>query len=169
MRKKVGAFDVSSLIVPGAVVIGGYFLLKNVGLFGGGDSGSNNALSEAALAAAVSKDLATAKAAGVGQTVTDTQLSSIADNVYSMGIASPADLDNITYQVIQVNTKTDLLRLIQIFGMRKASASIFSTCGFFNFNCPSYDLGSFLRAVLDASHIQTINGFMGSQGIDYTF
>jgi hypothetical protein len=157
-------------IIPAAVVVGGYFLLKNLGLFGGGAAAANAASITSSTSAGVTQSLANAKAAGDFATITNSAAASIANNIYTAGVADPVDMDTIQNQVIQANTLTDLLMIIQAFGTKQAGGGMCSMFGgFLSAVCGTYDLASWLRANLDTSHLQSINSYLSNQGINYQF
>lgn len=165
----MGKIDIAGYILPVGILVAGYFVGKRFGLFGGGANADNNATIDANNKAAIQAALDAAKNSGLGQTVTDAQLNGLATSIYQMGVQSTPDQDGIMYAVIQVNTLTDLLRLMQLFGTKQVAQSWFDTCSLLGFNCQSLDLPAFLRAVLDASHIATINSYLSNQKINYYF
>lgn len=169
MRRSVGKIDFSAYILPVGLLAGGYFLLKNFGLFGSTPTGANNTATGAALAASTAADLQTAKNAGIVQTLNDTQLNGMASSIYQSGIQSTPDQDNIVYQIMQVNTKTDLLRLIQLFGTKPVAQSAFSLCALLNYDCSNLTLNAFARSTLDDSHLSSINSYFnyGNFGINF--
>jgi|SRR5277367_6147632 len=169
MSRKVGAIEYEKYILPVGLLIGGYIILNKLGLFGSAANSSNNATTTQNNAATTQAALTAAKAAGGGQTVDDSILSGYATSIYQDGIASPVNMDNIVYTVINVNTLVDLLRLIQLFATKNVAESSFDTCSLLGFNCTSLDLGGFLNAVLDPTHLATINNYFSSQGINYKF
>lgn len=167
--KAIGKFDWTELIVPAAIIGGGYFLLKKVGVFSNANSQNNSAI-DAQTAAANAAAISVAKSSGINQTVSQAQLNSLAIDIYNKGVASDVDQDGIVNDVIQVNTLVDLLALKQAFGTKQANAgSWLSTCSLIGLNCQAYDMDSFLKAVLDSSHINTINGYLSAQNINYQF
>jgi hypothetical protein len=169
--KRVGAIEYEKYILPVGLLIGGYIVLNKLGLFGSAANSSNNATTTANNSAAVAKALAAANAAGSFQTSanSDAVLSGYATAIYQAGISSPVDQDGIVYTVINVNTLADLLRLIQLFATKQVAQSSFDTCSLLGFNCTALDLGGFLHAVLDMTHLTTINNYLSSTGINYQF
>lgn len=153
-------------IIPAAVVVGGYFILKQFGLFGGGAAAANQqgvaSTSSAGAAAAINAD----KAAGGFATINQAQAAGIANNVFN----SIDNQDNIVRQLIQVNTLQDLLLVIQAFGTKQAGGAMCNIFGgFLSATCGTYDLPSWVNANLDASHLSTLNGYLSDQGINYSF
>jgi hypothetical protein len=161
--------DYSQYIIPAAVVIGGYFLLKNFGLFGGA-AAANAASVTSSAASGATAALAQAKAAGDVATINSSQAATIANNIYNAGVADPVDQDTIQNQIIQANTLTDLLLIIQAFGTKQAGGTMCSLFGgFLSATCGTYDLASWLRANLDTTHLQSIDTYLSNQGINYQF
>jgi hypothetical protein len=157
-------------IIPAAVVVGGYFLLKNFGLFGGGAAAQNAQGITDSSAAGVNNAILQDKTAGGFATINTAQAAGIANNIYTAGVADPADQDGIVRQIIQANTLQDLLLIIKAFGTKQAGGvmcSIFG--GFLSATCGTYDLPSWVRATLDYSHLATVNGYLSDQGINYQF
>jgi hypothetical protein len=157
-------------IIPAGIVVAGYLILKNLNLFGGSPAAANSAGITSSTASGVASSLATAKASGDFATISASQAAGIANNIYTAGVADPVDMDAIQNQVIQANTLTDLLLIIQAFGTKQAggaACSIFG--GFVSAVCGTYDLASWIRANLDPSHIQTINTYLSGQNINYQF
>lgn len=167
--KRMGKIEYEKYILPVGLTVAAYLILKKFGLLGGGASASNNAAVLSNEQTTTAAALTTAKAAGSFQTVSDSILSGYATSIYQMGIQGTPDQDNIVYTVINVNTLTDLLRLIQLFATKDVAQSAYDTCSLLGFNCTALDLGGFLHAVLDQTHIQTINNYLSSQGINYSF
>lgn len=170
-NRAVGKVDFEKYIIPAAVVIGGYVVLKKFGLFGSNASNSNNAAIAAQTDAANAASVSAAKAQGISQTVSDAQLASIATDIYNKAIASSVDQDGIVMDAIQVNTLTDLLRLKQLFGTKQVDINDhwYSTCSLLGINCEAIDLDGVLKATLDSSHLSTVNNFLSAQGINYKF
>jgi hypothetical protein len=169
--KRVGAIEYEKYILPVGLVVAGYIILNKMGLLGGGANGSNNSTTAANNAAATKADLAAATSAGGFQSSSnsDTVLSGYATAIYQEGIQNPVDQDAIVYNVINVNTLVDLLRLIQLFATKQVAQSAWDTCSLLGFNCTALDLGGFLNAVLDAGHLATINNYLTNQGINFQF
>jgi hypothetical protein len=157
-------------IIPVAAVIGGYFLLKNFGLFGGGAASQNQAGITTAAAAGVTTALQQAKASGDIATLNPSQAAALANNIYNAGVADPVDQDTIQNSIIQANTLTDLLNIIQAFGTKQAGGAMCSIFGgFLSATCGTYDLAGWITANLDATHIATVNGYFQGQNINYKF
>jgi len=164
-KKSVG--KASDWIIPAAVVVGGYLVINKLipSLSGSADNADNNDQVDANNSSAVSASLQQAVAAGGSQTLTDAKLSGMANSIFE-NYDNP---DNIQNLVIQVNTSVDLFKLIQFFGTKKASLSAWSTCAFFGFNCQSFDMDSWLQAILTPVQLQTVNMYLSNQGINYYF
>lgn len=169
MKNGIGKVDYEKYILPVGIAVAGYFILRKFGLLGSDANASNNAGILANEQATTAAALQAEKAKGGSQTISDSVLSGYATAIYQMGIQSTPDQDNIVYTVINVNTLTDLLRLIQLFATKQVAQSSFDTCSLLGFNCTSLDLSGFLHAVLDSQHLNTINNFLSSTGINYQF
>lgn len=173
--KSIGKFDWTSLILPAALIGGGYLLITKVGNLFTGDNSSNNTDIAKANQQATQTAIDNAKAHGIPQTKSDSQLSSAADYIYTVGskhngTGSSADQKSITDTVIgNVDTVTDYLRMKQLFGTKKVSTDFFSTCYILGFNCNAVDLDTFLKLALDESHIDGLKNYFVSQGIAYGF
>lgn len=166
---KANQADYSKYIIPAAVVVGGYFILKQFGLFGGGAAAANQASITESATTGVNQALQNAQASGDFPTINTSEAASIANNIYNAGL-DPVDQDTIVRQVIQANTLTDLLMIIKAFGTKQAgglACSIFG--GMLSATCGTYDLAGWLRSTLDAAHMQTVNVFLSNQGINYQF
>ena len=161
--------DYSQYILPVGILVAGYFLLKNFGLFGGA-AAANAASVTSSAAGGATAALAQAKAAGDITTINQSQAASIANNIYNAGISDPVDQDTIEYQIIQANTLSDLLLIIQAFGTKQAGGTMCSIFGgFLSATCGTYDMASWVRANLDQSHIQAVNSYLSDQNINYQF
>jgi hypothetical protein len=162
--------DYAEYILPVGLVIGAYFLLKNFGLFGGGAAAQNASGIQTTTAAGVTAALQQAKAAGDVATLNASQASAIATNIYNAGVSDPVDQDTIQNQIIQANSLTDLLNIIQAFGTKQAGGTMCSLFGgFLSATCGTYDLPGWVRASCDATHLSSINTYFSNQGINYTF
>jgi hypothetical protein len=156
-------------IIPAAVVIGGYFILKQFGLFGGGAAAANQQSVTSSGAAGTAAAIQADKAAGGFATMNAAQAAGIANEIFNAG-ADPVDQDTIVRGIIQANTLQDLLLIIQAFGTKQAGGTMCSIFGgFLSATCGTYDLPSWVRATLDTAHILTINGYLSNQGINYQF
>jgi hypothetical protein len=168
-RKRVSGAgsDYSKYIIPVAVVVGGYFLLKNFGLFGGTSAADQNAAGiTAASQQGVADAISTDQASGGIATINQAQAAGIANTIFN----SMSDQDAIVRQLIQVNTLQDLLLTIQAFGTKQAGGAACSLFGgIMSSVCGTYDLPSFVRATLDNSHLATVNNYLSAQNINYQF
>jgi hypothetical protein len=168
----IGKIDFSKYILPVGLVVGGYLLLKNTSLFSSVKTGvtANNEATTAATRAALSSSIASAAAAGDLQTITTAELTSLANDIFTQGIASTPNQDQIERDIIQVNTLTDLLQMMSAFGTREANTgSVFSICAMTGFNCAALDMATFVRAALDQTHLQAVNSYLQAQNINYQF
>ena len=169
-KKKVGKVEYEKYILPVGVLVGGYLVFSKLGLFSP-TAGDQNASSVAdTTTAGVAASIQAAKNAGQSQTITDSQAATLANQIYNAGISDPVDMDTIQTAVIQANTQLDLLKIIQAFGTKKGGGTACSIFGnLLSSVCNTYDLGSWLRATLDASHIFSVNNYLSAQGINYQF
>lgn len=164
----------SRYILPVAGVVA-LWVLYNKFFGSGSGTGSNNTSTEDTTAASIQDSLNTDKASGGFQTITNAQASSIANAVFSLGLSQSPPLDEntqsqIVWQIIQVNTLTDLLTVMSYFQTRSVNTGSFlSLCALANISCTKIEMGSFLQAVLDLSHRSQINGFLSDQNINYHF
>jgi hypothetical protein len=167
---KSSSQDYSKYILPVAVVVGGYFILKQFGVFGGGASAANQKSITDTASAGVNNSIAQAKAAGDFATLSDSEAAGLANQIYNAGVSDPVDQDTIQNSVIQANTLTDLLMIMKAFGTKQAggfACSLFG--GMLSSTCGTYDMNSWITANLDQAHISTINTFLNNQGINYQF
>jgi hypothetical protein len=157
-------------LIPVGLVVAGYFVLKNLGLLPGNAGAANAASVTSAASAGVTASLAQAKASGDIATLSASQAAAIANNVYTAGVADPTDMDTIQNQIIQCNSLTDLLNVIQAFGTKQAGGAMCSLFGGFLSNtCGTYDLPGWVRASVDQAHLLNINSYLTNQGINYQF
>jgi len=171
-NRNLGAtkIDWQRLVVPAVLIGGGYFVLNKLGLFNKTGTTSNNQQTATSTAAGLQASLNTAKAQGDIQTIPDANLSSLANDIATKGLLSTPDQDGIQNDLIQVNTLTDLLKLKQYFGTRAANTGgPVSMCALFNINCDNLELDTFVKQTLDASHLNTVNGYLSAQNINYQF
>lgn len=169
-KKKVGAVEYEKYILPVGILVGGYLVFSKLGLFEktAGDQNANSVTDTTSSGVAAS--IQAAKNAGQSQTVSDSQAATLANEIYNAGVSDPVDMDTIQTAVIQANTQLDLLKIIQAFGTKKGGGTACSIFGnLLSSVCNTYDLGSWLRATLDASHIFSVNNYLSAQGINYQF
>src|ERR1700722_8711123 len=167
-KKKVGSTDFSKYILPVGIVVGGYLILTNTGLFGSNANSGNNASIDTSTSQSVQASLNAAQASGDQATITSAQASGIAAAIYNAGI-DPVNMDAIQSSLMQVKTLTDLLLVIQAFGTKSASGSTWDSCSLLGINCQSYNLSAWVTLNCDASHLSAINNYFSSQGINYSF
>ena len=159
--KRISGNDYSGYILPAGLLIGGYFIAKNFGLFGSEANAGNNAQIDSTTAAGVAASINQDKS---NQTLSDATIAGMASSIFALYDGEPSDIRRI---VIQCNTTKDILKLAQAFGTKQISESSFSTCAFFGFNCQSVNLSGYLRAVLPAAEINVINNYFSAQHINY--
>lgn len=164
---KASSVQWEKYIIPVGVVVGGYLLLKHFDLFGDSANTANNTGIDQSTAAGVDASIKAAQAAGDIATITDSQAAGIANAVYQAGIDH--DADTAKYQLIQVNTLTDLLKVIKAFGTKQAGDS-FSMCSMFGIGCQAYNLSAWLHTdFMPAVVLNQINSYLSAQGINYYF
>jgi hypothetical protein len=160
--------DYQKYIIPVGAVVAGYLILKHFDLFGSGANTQNNDLNQATSAAAVDQSLRDAAAAGDRQILTDAQAAGIANAVFQAGLSHDAYTAKV--QLIQVDTLTDLLKVIKAFGTRNAAESSFSMCSMFGLDCQNYNLNAWLHTdFMDDQTLAQINNYLSAQGINYYF
>jgi len=169
----IGGLNPSSetlLIGGGVVLVGGYFLIKKILPSLNPFPTATNPVDTAATAAAQAKALADAKAAGQMATYSADQYIGWANDIYKLGTSgTPVDQTSqnaIVEDVTNCNNMVDLQSLIGAFGTKPAGGF---WCNYFNTYCDTYDLNSFLKAVLDTAHKNNINLYLQEAGINYTF
>jgi len=158
---------VEDFILPVGLAIGGYLLLKNLGLFGSQDNASNNTSIDSSTTTANQASLAQVNSQGVNQTLSNGQLSSIATDIYNEAIANGQD--QIVSDISQLKNIADLYALKVAYGTKQLASSAFSTCALFGFDCQSMDLDTTINQTLDATHLQAANAYLSSAGINYVF
>jgi hypothetical protein len=179
-KRKMGAVD-PELIRVGeftALAVGGYFLvlrplLQKLGLQNSPEQKATLDAQKQALADAVAK--AQAEGARTTPSYPTDQFTAWANDIFNLGTSgTPVSADNqdsIVHDVINVNTLIDLQQLINAFGIRTVGGGFFSLCNLSlgTLSCPHLDLPGFLRQALDSQHVNAINNFLSSTGINYVF
>ena len=164
-KKKVGAIDFSSYILPVGLLVGGYFVFTK--FFGSGGP-SNQQQQTQTNASAVQASLQKQQAAGETPTLTQAQAASFANDIFTKGTLSTPDQAGIENDLLQVINLSDLLLIIQAFGTKSINTGSFlNACAVAKIDCSAVDLGSFLKAVLDADHINSLNSYWSLQNINY--
>lgn len=156
---------VEDFILPVGIILGGYLLLKNLGLFGSANNASNNTSIDNATTTANQASLDQANSQGITQTLSNGQLSSLATDIYNQAIANGQD--QIVADISQLKNIADLYALKVAYGTKQLAASAFSTCALFGFDCQSMDLDTTINQTLDAAHLQAANAYLSSVGINY--
>lgn len=110
-----------------------------------------------------------ASSAVVPQSMSDTQLSSIATQISNSFMDGGSDTGTIIDQLSLVNNITDLYRLMQLFGTKANAPGMLSACYYLNINCQALDLASFVRAQLTADELAEVNQNFSGNGINYQF
>ena len=167
-KRAVGGTDYSNYILPiGLVGVAAFAIYKLLGPSAAAKA--NNASNEQNIKAA--NDAAyNASAAVLPQSMPDTQLASIATQIYnSAEVGGTGDIDNVIYQLSLINNTTDLYRLMQLFGTKQVGSGFFSTCSLLGFDCTSLDLDAFIRASLTPDQLATVNRNFNGNGINYQF
>lgn len=173
-RRRIGSMDYTPIVVLGALGLGAYFLYNK--LFPGGSGAAQNAQNNAdvttATTSALQSDIATLKASGGIQTLSNAEASGIASQLYDLGISGnpvpQANQDKMVNLVIQANTQLDLDAIAQYFATKNANTG-FSLSNFFGSNNTSYDLSGWLNATLDPAHLQKIDMYLSAQGLSAYF
>jgi hypothetical protein len=164
MRRKINGSDYSGYILPAGLLIGGYLVAKNFGLFGSQSNNANN--NQVTTTTTDGINTAIQQNAGGTQTLSDAVLAGMADSIFSLyGTDDPSDIRRI---VIQCNTTLDALKLAKAFGTKEVAIDGFSTCAFFGFNCQSVNLAAYLRLVLPSTEINVINNYFSATGINFS-
>jgi hypothetical protein len=165
MGKKVsGAADY--LVPLGILAIGGlavwYFFKKGIpGLLESGANTQNNTSVDSSTAAAAAQ-LPTA-----GQTLSDADVNGLATTIYNAG--SSNDSTGVIHALSELTNTADFNRLVQLFGTKSGSTSSFSTCSLLGFNCQSFDLYTWVRAILSSGEISELNSLLSANGINAQF
>jgi hypothetical protein len=169
-KKKVGAeADYSKYILPVGLVVGGYFVLKNLGLFGGAGAANTKSV-QTSDSSGVDAAIAAEKAAGGFTTYSPANYSGLANDIFTKGLIDPIDQDGIQSDIIQANTLLDLLMIKKSFGVRQANTgSWLSWCAAAGINCAALDFDSFVKQALNSAHINTVNNYLSDQNINYRF
>jgi hypothetical protein len=171
-KKTVGDVggELVTVAVVGGVAAGAYFFVVKPLLqkFGVTPSAQQVATTDAQKSALAAAQAAAKQTGQEAESYTADQYTGWANQIFTLATATSggvpsATQDQIVNLVIQVNTLVDLQQLIVAFGNRQAN------CLIFGLDCTTYDLPSFLKAALDSTHINTINGFLDDQGINYQF
>jgi hypothetical protein len=173
---RVGAIEYEKYLLPAGLLVAGYFVLKNLGLFGSQSNEANNQALTTAVQSGTAAALSDLGKAGVRPTLNGSQLASLASDIYIRGTnstfsaeASSEDQNYIIDDLYQLNNTADVYALKQIFGTKQASGSWFSTCALLGFNCPAYDLDAWIKAVLSAESLQNVNDLFYQKNINYSF
>lgn len=153
------------------LIVGGYFLIKNLGLFGSGNAGAQNAAGIAdTTTSGVNSSLQQSQAAGIYATISAAQASGIAASVYNAGVSDPVDATTIVNAIGSVNNITDLLLVMQAFGTKQAGGFACSLFGGFLSNvCGTYNLQSYVVSTLSADQVAQLNGILANKNINYNF
>lgn len=160
--------DYSKYILPVGLIVGGYLVLKHFDLFGDSANTANNNANDAATAAGVQSSINAAKAAGDIQTISDSQAAGIANAIFTAGIND--DPYTAKQQIIQVNTLTDLLKVIQAFGTKNAATDTFSSCYLLGLGCQNFNLSAWFHLpFMDSGTLAEINQYLSGVGINYYF
>lgn len=173
-RKKIGAaeggggdgFHWQSLIIPVAIIGGGYFLLRTItntlGLTETADQRAQREASQNALISTTNDVLKTQS-----PTMSDAELAALADRVYA-DLRSPSplfntnDADDVVFALGSVGNTADVLKLIQYFGTR--SQTLFGIPG------PGMTLPQFVRTAShgpDSDQIESLNAGYAAMGINW--
>jgi len=172
-RKKVGAaegggepFHWQSLIIPVAIIGGGYFLLRTItNTLGLTETAEQKAQREASQNALISTTNDVLKTQS--PTLNDAELAALADRIYA-DLRSPSplfntnDADDVVFALGSVGNTADVLKLIQYFGTR--SQTLFGIPG------PGMTLPQFVRTAShgpDSDQIESLNAGYAAMGINW--
>jgi len=143
-------------------------LLFKLGIFGNSPNAQNNDQTASGTASANSAAIQAETAAGGFTTYSAANLQSFANDIYNNLQSGSPNQDQVVRDVIQANTLLDWLYVKQDFGTKSFNTgSWLSLCAVAQVNCTTLDLDSALKASLDSAHINTINNYFSSQGINY--
>lgn len=167
-NSKIAANDLMGPVVMlGALGIGGYVLFQFLkgSTPGAGTTANNNAITSSSTTTA-NTAVNASTAAGIPQSINDTTLNGYATsltNLITTQDTFPVD-SNTAMQVQNIvtsmNTATDWLRLVQLFGTKNYNAGgSQSLCNWFAINCQSADLPGLLKVALPPSNLNTINSY----------
>lgn len=179
-RRKVGADY--GWVGPVAILaaIGGLGLLAWKYLLPSLQTGNsaNNAATIDTNASASTASQAAAAAAGIQPTLNANEMAGIANQVYTLG-ANATDssvLGSMNDQLTQVNNIADLNGVISAFGTKQVNASMssYSMCSLLGYGCQALGLQAFVDLIYKSfdssgSYLETLNGYLSSQNINYQF
>ena len=161
---------VSDYILPVGLLIGGYLVLKNLGLLGGS---SDQNISASQVSQSVSSSLSQLSALGVNPSYPDASFTSWANSIYSIGIASPGDAsasNQVEQLLMQPLNTADVYKLIGAFGVKSINTGSFlSLCALAKIDCGAMDLGAFVKAVMLPADLASVNSYYNLQNINYQF
>jgi hypothetical protein len=161
-RQRVGDMT-GDLVVLGGVAILGYLLYTKVFKQSGAVTDANKAVTTNTQTVAD----AAAKSTAGQQELSDQELNSLANTIYSSGADN--DGDAVVSSLGQLANQADWNRLYQLFGTKEASTSWFSTCNLLGFNCQAMDLGAWCSAILSFQQKQAVNSMFNEAGIAFQF
>lgn len=112
----------------------------------------------------VEDDLAKLKKAGKKQTLSQSDIAGIANNLKTAMDGYGTDFDMILKNLVKVNNQVDLLAVIKSFGVRKISSGRYSPA-------PDFEgtLGQALAEELSAKELGAINSMLAKKGIGQRF
>ena len=179
-RKKVsGAAEYIIPIALGGGIIYLIWALANgkLNLFGTPAGTANNTATTNANSAATTATAVANAAAGISPTISNDLAASIANQVWANGTNADAFDPGTTNQLItQVNNIADLNMVIQYFATRQiaSSSSLFNMCATLGYSCTAVDFPTFVHIAYSnypngAAYLQSLNQYMGDQGINFTF
>lgn len=167
--------DYSKYILPAGLLLLGYGIYKTI--FGPSAGAQQNAANQNAITQTdVAANTATLNQVLQTQqpTFTASDFASAANSIFSWGqtgTVSAENMDNIEWAVIDtVNNDADWYSLIQAFGVKTVVSGSSMEAVLLPEALPGGhqdDLPTYLRGVLDQSHIASINSFFSLQGINY--
>ena len=168
----IGSFDWSKLAITGGILVGGYFagkaLLTKLGIISTPTPGqaATTQSQQTSLQAAVT---AAQKTGSGGQTYPADNYTGWANDIFNRATSdytlpvNASDQAQIMDDVMNVQNAVDLQMLITAFGQREGN------CGFFGFECQTYDLQGWLKAVLSPESLAEVNTYLANSAINYQF
>jgi hypothetical protein len=186
-KRKSGRISGSAdYILPIALVVGGGFLLYQLFKTGGilnltSGGGANNTGTTAANSAAATATAQQLAAQGVVATITPNQAASVANQIYTVGLAASDSSACVTINNLltgSINNGADLNAIISAFGTKNIPSgnvtSWYNTCISLGINCTAVGLGAFISAIYGAydtsgQYLSNLDSYLTEQGINYQF
>ncbi len=184
MSKKISG-DYGWILPAGLLVGAGYLIYKLFpGLLGPSAAAQNAAAAGSTVASGTSSTLQTLAAAGTTPSLTPAQAAALANDILQNGVqvqggvnifsSNAPYVENIFKDLSQCTNDADLYLIMQNFGVREAPDSEWSVCALAGFDCSSFDLQSFVVAVLNSASItgaevSDLDALLQANGLTYQF